>query len=41
MSPRTVEYHLHKVFIKLAIGSRGQLRAALANRGNEDRGQTP
>jgi DNA-binding NarL/FixJ family response regulator len=41
MSPRTVEYHLHKVFIKLAIGSRGQLHAALANRGNEDRGQTP
>ncbi|MCW2906950.1 MAG: Regulatory protein, partial [Actinomycetia bacterium] len=25
MSPRTVEYHLHKVFTKLAISSRSQL----------------
>jgi DNA-binding CsgD family transcriptional regulator len=33
MSPRTVEYHLHKVFTKLAISSRSQLHAALANRG--------
>jgi DNA-binding CsgD family transcriptional regulator len=32
MSPRTVEYHLSKVFIKLAIGSRNQLRGALASR---------
>jgi DNA-binding CsgD family transcriptional regulator len=29
LSPRTVEYHLHKVFGKLRIDSRGGLRAAL------------
>jgi DNA-binding CsgD family transcriptional regulator len=29
ISPRTVEYHLHKVFAKLGIGSRKELRAAL------------
>jgi DNA-binding CsgD family transcriptional regulator len=33
MSPRTVEYHLHKVFTKLAISSRNQLHGALASRG--------
>ena len=27
MSPRTIEYHLHKVFTKLAISSRSQLHA--------------
>ena len=29
ISPRTVEYHLHKVFTKLGIGSRIQLDGAL------------
>ena len=41
MSPRTVEYHLHKIFAKLAISSRNQLHAALASRGNEDGGRIP
>jgi DNA-binding NarL/FixJ family response regulator len=31
LSPRTVEYHLHKVFTKLQIGSRMSLRDALAD----------
>jgi DNA-binding CsgD family transcriptional regulator len=34
MSPRTVEYHLHKVFTKLAISSRNQLHSALASSGS-------
>ncbi len=29
MSPRTVEYHLHKVFTKLTISSRNQLHGVL------------
>jgi len=29
LSPRTVEYHLHKVFQKLGISSRRELAAAL------------
>jgi ATP/maltotriose-dependent transcriptional regulator MalT len=40
MSPRTVEYHLHKVFAKLAISSRGQLPGVLASPRNKDAGQT-
>jgi DNA-binding CsgD family transcriptional regulator len=34
LSPRTVEYHLHKIFPKLGISSRRELRRAL--RGAED-----
>ena len=41
MSPRTVEYHLHKVFSKLAISSRNQLHGGLANRRNEGPRQIP
>ncbi|MCO1659929.1 helix-turn-helix transcriptional regulator [Pseudonocardia humida] len=29
ISPRTVEWHLHKIFTKLAVDSRGKLRGAL------------
>ena len=30
LSPRTVEYHLHKVFSKLGIDSRSGLQAAIS-----------
>jgi len=35
MSPRTVEYHLHKVFAKFSISSRNQLHGALASSNRE------
>jgi len=38
MSPRTVEYHLHKVFAKLVISSRNQLHGIVAN-GRSDKPQ--
>ena len=41
MSPRTVEYHLHKIFTKLDISSRNQLHGVLASHRKEGPGQTP
>jgi DNA-binding CsgD family transcriptional regulator len=39
LSARTVEWHLHKIFAKLGIGSRRELHAALAGLGQD--GQLP
>jgi DNA-binding NarL/FixJ family response regulator len=33
LSPRTIEWHLRKVFVKLGISSRKQLRGALRDAG--------
>jgi DNA-binding CsgD family transcriptional regulator len=41
MSARTVEYHLHKVFTKLAISTRHQLPVALAGRRTEEPRHAP
>jgi DNA-binding CsgD family transcriptional regulator len=35
LSARTVEWHLRKIFTKLGIGSRRELHAALAQRGQD------
>ena len=35
LSPRTIEWHLHKVFSKLEIGSRHELSGALPSSESE------
>ena len=35
ISPRTVEYHLHKMFTKLEISSRQELQRALTSEARE------
>jgi DNA-binding CsgD family transcriptional regulator len=37
LSARTVEWHLHKIFTKLGIGSRRELHDALAGPGQQGR----
>jgi DNA-binding CsgD family transcriptional regulator len=34
LSPRTIDYHLRNVFVKLAISSRGELIRLRAERGD-------
>ncbi|MEU0970672.1 helix-turn-helix transcriptional regulator [Streptomyces sp. NPDC005917] len=36
LSPRTVGYHLHKIFPKLGVTARAQLRDALTSEGITD-----
>jgi DNA-binding CsgD family transcriptional regulator len=37
ISPRTVEWHLHKIFTKLGISSRKELGGALSDAGGPSR----
>jgi len=41
LSPRTVEWHLRKIFTKLGIASRRELDVALAQLGRDDEPTRP
>jgi len=41
LSPRTVEWHLRKIFTKLGIASRRELHVALAQLGRDDEPTLP
>jgi DNA-binding CsgD family transcriptional regulator len=41
ISPRTVEWHLHKIFVKLAVHSRKELRVMMANAGRKTAAARP